>query len=215
MNSWEAGVSGWLNVTAQLIQPKYCMCGEWSMKMSILNNLKDFFIPAEVEDENDTGYKTETPEAESSASTSSYSSSASTSSSARRESYTSPYEERRSSSSSASSSAAAVRTVRTSSPTLQVILVKPSEFADAKKIADHLMNNKTVVLVLEDATEATRRRIIDFLVGVAYAQDGNLKPIANQTYIVTPHDVGLVDQLVSELKGTGYSMDSSDSTPIL
>ncbi len=181
------------------------------MKMSILNNLKDFFIPAEVEDDNDTGYKQETSEQETG---SSYPSSVSSSSSTRRESYTPQHEERRTSGPSVTSSSAA-RAVRTASPTLQVILVKPSEFADAKKIADHLMNNKTVVLVLEDATEQTRRRIIDFLVGVAYAQDGNLKPIANQTYIVTPHDVGLVDHLVNELQGKSYSMDSSDTAPLL
>ena len=48
------------------------------MKMSILNNLKDFFIPAEVEDDNDTGYKQETSEQETG---SSYTSSVSSSSS--------------------------------------------------------------------------------------------------------------------------------------
>lgn len=75
---------------------------------------------------------------------------------------------------------------------LQVVLVKPELFTDAKQIADHLMANKTVVLNLESATEANRRRIIDFLVGVAYAQNGNIKPVANQTYIVTPYNVGFV-----------------------
>lgn len=182
--------------------------------MSILNNLKDFFIPAEVEDENEGGYKREGAEQEST--DSSYSGSSASSSAARRESYTSQYEERRTTGSSASTSSSSgsasssVRTVRAATPTLQVILVKPTEYTDAKKIADHLMNNRTVVLVLEDATEATRRRIIDFLIGVAYAMNGNLKPIANQTYIVTPHDVGLVDQLVSELQVKGYTSSSSD-----
>lgn len=196
------------------------------MNMSVLNTLKDFFIPSEVEDDNDTSYKQERPEPE--ADTTSYAgTSAATSSSTR--SYTAPQEERRTSSSSYSSASSRTSentsasvssysrsTARAGSPTLQVILVKPSEFADAKKIADHLMNNKTVVLVLEDAAEPTRRRIIDFLVGVAYAQDGNLKPIANQTYIVTPHDVGLVDQLVNELQGKGgFSADSADSVASL
>jgi cell division inhibitor SepF len=189
------------------------------MNMSILNNLKDFFIPSEVDDDTEAGYKSE--QSESDTETSSYTSSSTTSSSAtRREGYTPQHEERRTSaasavSPSATTSSPVVRPVRTPSPTLQVILVKPTEYKDAKKIADHLIDNRTVVLVLEDATEQTRRRIIDFLIGVAYAMNGNLKPIANQTYIVTPHDVGLVDQLVSELKNTGYSVDGDESTPIL
>ncbi len=196
--------------------------------MSILNNLKDFFIPTEVDDDNDTGYKQEQSEPEKET-VSSYTSSSQSSSSTRREtSYTPLHEEHRSSSpvsssvssytgSYGSSSSSAVSSSRPSfsaSPTLQVILVKPTEYTDAKKIADHLMNGRTVVLVLEDATEQTRRRIIDFLIGVAYAMNGNLKPIANQTYIVTPHDVGLVDQLVSELQGKNYS-DTSAAQSLL
>ncbi len=191
--------------------------------MSILNNLKDFFIPTEVDDDNDTGYKQEQsePEKESASSyTSSASSSQSSSSSRRETSYTPLHEERRSTSTSgssytssygSSSDTSSSRPSFSASPTLQVILVKPTEYTDAKKIADHLMNGRTVVLVLEDATEQTRRRIIDFLIGVAYAMNGNLKPIANQTYIVTPHDVGLVDQLVSELQGKSYSDTAAQS----
>ncbi len=189
--------------------------------MSILNNLKDFFIPTEVDDDTETGYKNENNESENESTSSSYTSAygtgSSTSTSSRRESnYTSSRTESRGSSSYASSgvSSAPASSARTAfsggTPTLQVILVKPTEYTDAKKIADHLMNGRTVVLVLEDATETTRRRIIDFLIGVAYAMNGNLKPIANQTYIVTPHDVGLVDQLMTAL-GKDYSTATSNS----
>lgn len=162
--------------------------------MSILNSLKDFFIPAEGEYENSENYAPETSAGDASGDASG----------SRRESFSAQYEERKAAASATTSSRSAARN---GSPTLQVILVKPTEFADAKKIADHLMNHKTVVLVLEEASDATRRRVIDFLVGVAYAQDGNLKPIANQTYIVTPHDVGLVD-LVSELESNGYRLNN-------
>ena len=193
--------------------------------MSILNNLKDFFIPTEVEDDSDTSVKETKTESEKSSSA--YSSSTGPASSAsnpvsQSSSYVGQHEERRSSNSSYSSSkpvshvAPSRPSFSSSSPTLQVILVKPTEYTDAKKIADHLMNGRTVVLVLEEATEQTRRRIIDFLIGVAYAMNGNLKPIANQTYIVTPHDVALVDQLVNEL-GKSYSAgsDSASETTIL
>lgn len=183
--------------------------------MSLLNNLKDFFVPTDVIDENDDVKQTTEEPAKSESSYSSPVSSTTTSGSTRSasSSYTGQHEERKStySASKPVSSVSASCQNSFSSPTLQVILVKPTEYTDAKKIADHLMGGRTVVLVLEDATEAVRRRIIDFLIGVAYAMNGNLKPIANETYIITPHDVGLVDQLVSEL-GKPYSTVTDNIT---
>ena len=44
---------------------------------------------------------------------------------------------------------------------LQVVLVKPEVFTDAKQIADHLIAKKTVVLNLETASSENKRRIID------------------------------------------------------
>ena len=187
--------------------------------MSILNNLKDFFIPTEVEEDSETSFnnntQTETEKSESTSSSSSYNSTANTT----RSSYTPQHEQHSSSgyysnTSKSSTTSSSSRPSFSSSPTLQVILVKPTEYTDAKKIADHSMNGRTVVLVLEEASEPTRRRIIDFLIGVAYAMNGNLKPIANQTYIVTPHDVGLVDQLVSEL-GKSYNTGDEAASNII
>ena len=87
---------------------------------------------------------------------------------------------------------------------LQVVLVKPEVFTDAKQIADHLISKKTVVLNLETASPENKRRIIDFLVGVAYANGGSLKPVANLTYIITPYNVGFIgEDLVGELENTG------------
>lgn len=87
---------------------------------------------------------------------------------------------------------------------LQVILVKPEVFADTKQIADHLNSKKTVVLNLESTTPDVTRRIIDFLGGVAYANGGNIKPVANNTFIITPYNVGFVgEDLVGELENNG------------
>ena len=87
---------------------------------------------------------------------------------------------------------------------LQVVLVKPEVFTDAKQIADHLIAKKTVVLNLETASSENKRRIIDFLVGVAYANGGRLKPVANLTYIITPYNVGFQgEELVGELENNG------------
>ncbi|MBR6681724.1 MAG: cell division protein SepF, partial [Clostridia bacterium] len=45
------------------------------------------------------------------------------------------------------------------------------------------------VLNLEATNKETSRRIIDFLSGVAYSISGNLKRVANNTFVITPCNV--------------------------
>lgn len=75
---------------------------------------------------------------------------------------------------------------------MQVIIVRPQKFDDVKVIADHIVEKRTVVLNLEQTDKAISRRIVDFLGGAAYANSGKIKRIANNTYIITPSNVGLV-----------------------
>ena len=86
---------------------------------------------------------------------------------------------------------------------LQVVLVKPERFDDASAVADHLNAKRTVVLNLESANKDVARRILDFLSGVAYANDGQIKKVANCTIIITPYNVGLMGDLLDELENNG------------
>ncbi|MEG1633096.1 MAG: cell division protein SepF [Oscillospiraceae bacterium] len=86
---------------------------------------------------------------------------------------------------------------------LKVVLVKPERFEVAAEIADHLREKRTVVMNLEQTNKDVSRRLIDFLSGVAYAQDGKIKRIANNTYIITPYNVDLMGDLVGELENNG------------
>ncbi|MBQ5310895.1 MAG: cell division protein SepF [Oscillospiraceae bacterium] len=87
---------------------------------------------------------------------------------------------------------------------LRVILVKPEKFTDTKEIANHLNNKQTVVLNLESTTPDVTRRIIDFLGGVAYANGGSIKPVANNTFIITPYTVSFQgDELSEQLESNG------------
>ena len=86
---------------------------------------------------------------------------------------------------------------------LQVVLVKPERFDDASAVADHLNSKRTVVLNLESANKDVSRRILDFLSGVAYANNGQIKKVANCTFIITPYNVGLMGDLLDELENNG------------
>lgn len=74
---------------------------------------------------------------------------------------------------------------------LELKVVKPEKFEDASGIADHLLEKRTVVLNLEETNPEIARRLIDFLSGVAYSIDGNLKKVADHTFVITPNNVVL------------------------
>ena len=86
---------------------------------------------------------------------------------------------------------------------LQVVLVKPEKFQDASAIADHLRDKRTVVLNLESANKDVARRMVDFLSGAAYAQEGKIKKVAVATYIITPYNVDIIGDLIDELESNG------------
>ena len=86
---------------------------------------------------------------------------------------------------------------------LQVVLVKPERFDDASSIADHLNEKRTVVLNLESTNKDVSRRLIDFLSGVAYANNGQIKRVASSTYIITPYNVNIMGDLLDELESSG------------
>ena len=88
---------------------------------------------------------------------------------------------------------------------LQVVLFKPISFGeDTRTIADELLKRHTVVLNLEKTEKEVSRRIVDFLSGVAYANNGKIKRIATNTFIITPYNVDLTgDDVLDELENNG------------
>ncbi len=79
---------------------------------------------------------------------------------------------------------------------MQVVLVKPERFEDVKSIADHLNSGKTVVLNLESANREESRRIVDFLSGVAYANNGNMRKVAASTFIIVARNIDVMGELM-------------------
>jgi len=76
---------------------------------------------------------------------------------------------------------------------IELKVVRPEHFEEVSTIADHLLCGRTVVLNLEAASKDIARRMIDFLSGVAYSIEGQMKRVANSTYIITPNNVDVSD----------------------
>ena len=77
----------------------------------------------------------------------------------------------------------------------EVVLFRPGSFNDTSKAADDLRNRKAVIVNMENVDKAMARRVVDFLSGCVYALDGDVKKIAQSTYLFCPHNMDIVGDL--------------------
>ena len=89
---------------------------------------------------------------------------------------------------------------------MEVCVFKPTLFEEAREITDTLLGNRTVVLNLEKCQDEPARRILDFLGGAAFANNGTVKPIAQKTFLLTPSNVDLMGDLLSDLADNGFTL---------
>ena len=60
-----------------------------------------------------------------------------------------------------------------------------------------------MVLNLEQTNKDIARRLLDFLSGVAYANEGKITKVAISTSIITPYNVDILGDLIDELENNG------------
>ena len=94
---------------------------------------------------------------------------------------------------------------------VELKVVRPTTFANVTEIADYLLHHCTVVLNLEATNTEEAKRMLDFLAGVAYSIDGQLKNIAVNTYIITPCNVDVADTQVRAAE-TQQDFDNQTAT---
>lgn len=80
-----------------------------------------------------------------------------------------------------------------------LVLFKPETFdKDVTTMADRFIKQDTLILNMEQTNKDVAKRIIDFLGGVAYAYNGNIKRVAEDTYIVMPSNIDLTGDEFSD-----------------
>lgn len=78
----------------------------------------------------------------------------------------------------------------------KIVFNKLDRYEDVASVADDINDKRIVVLNLETCPNDVSIRIIDFLSGVAYANNGEMKRIAGRVYIITPYNVPLTGELL-------------------
>ena len=85
---------------------------------------------------------------------------------------------------------------------MEVCVVKPTAFEDAREITETLLANRTVVLNLEGLDVDIAQRIIDFSSGSCFAMRGNLQKISHYIFIITPPSVDISGDFQDLITGT-------------
>ena len=79
----------------------------------------------------------------------------------------------------------------------EVVLFHAKAFDDAAKAATELRNRRAIILNMENVDKALTRRVVDFLSGCVYALDGQVKKVAQATYLFCPHSMDILGDLES------------------
>lgn len=88
---------------------------------------------------------------------------------------------------------------------MEVRVIQPTSFEDAREIAETLLSNKTVILNMEGLDLALAQRIIDFTSGACYSIDGTLQKISNYIFILTPASVNIDGDLQGIMNAFDFS----------
>lgn len=77
---------------------------------------------------------------------------------------------------------------------VELKVLRPESYEEVSVVADNLLAGCTVVLNMEVLDKPTMLRMLDFLNGVTYCFDGEIKRVSPSTFIITPHgDVDISD----------------------
>ena len=109
-----------------------------------------------------------------------------------------PVQEAPSRSSSQASNANKIYTYNAST-TLHLVVNRPKKLSDTAEIAELYKNKTTVILMLNNTNKDIATRIIDFLGGVSYITGGEIKRIADTTYVLAPYNVDISGEFIDEI----------------
>ncbi len=78
---------------------------------------------------------------------------------------------------------------------IELKVIRPESINEVSTIADHLLSGCTVVLNLELLDIKQITRMLDFLRGVSYTIDGEIKHVSKSTYIITAKGIDITDKM--------------------
>lgn len=90
---------------------------------------------------------------------------------------------------------------------LEIVVLQPKTFEDARAAADYLKMRRPVVVNLQGSHNDLARRIVDFTSGVTYALDGHMLRVGEEIFLFTPSHVTITADVGSEDDHTLFPLE--------
>lgn len=84
----------------------------------------------------------------------------------------------------------------------KITIIEPRVYSEAMAIAKQIINGDAVLVNFHLIEEYQARRIVDFLTGTVYAEDGDIKRVGDEIFLCTPKGM--------EIEGTAQSLMDSN-----
>lgn len=83
--------------------------------------------------------------------------------------------------------------------TAKVMVTKPSNYDDAREIADAIKSRKIVLVNATSLETKVAQRLVDFISGSCYVLGATLQEIEQRVYLLSPSNVEVTNELKNEL----------------
>lgn len=95
---------------------------------------------------------------------------------------------------------------------MEVHMVKPASWDDARDICDTLLSGRAVVINMEGVQMDLAQRIVDFTSGACYSMNGDIQSISKYIFIATPSSIELSGDFQNVLEMVDNTSSSSNFT---
>ena len=82
----------------------------------------------------------------------------------------------------------------------KIEIYEPRIYSDAKEVGRNLLDNTAVLVNFTHLESDDARRIVDFLTGVVFAINGEIKRVGDRIFLVTPANFQVTGALASKLQ---------------
>lgn len=80
----------------------------------------------------------------------------------------------------------------------QITIVEPRLYSEVQEVTDYVLANQTVIVNFRRMDHEQATKMIDFMMGVAYAVKGDIQRLDEEIFICTPQSVTLNGSELSE-----------------
>lgn len=86
----------------------------------------------------------------------------------------------------------------------KISIVEPRVYSEAMTIAKRIMAGESVLVNFDLLDESQARRIVDFLTGTVYAEDGDIQRVGDEIFLCTPADVEIDSTVAQSLAESNF-----------